>query len=754
MKKMITLLVLFICASVLVGCNQIELGNNKYKLEVIDNWNLLVHPLEEEYEAGSTVEVHLHFRSGPSVGIRINGEILVAKEHSTTCEQLCELVRFTMPNEDTIIYTHQNGHIAKSCGDDNHTWDEGVIIQVPGGGEQLLYNCLACGETKTEDINNDNIPTAYIASHSGYHGASSITLDEENKTFTYFFSIINSYIGHGTYEYKDGYLILESDIDEQTWVFKVVDGALVFDLSLSDGHLWFITVPEKTAQLIYFLSDATEEEKIKTTLKISEGLRPMSSNDKIYTSYTKEFGLATAFILYGDAELVWDEAIEDIKFTYYDSGRIYIYYNGLIYTLTEAYEDGVLTLEDLINLLQVYSIREKFDNIPLETEIYFGPYHSWGDEFEDFFKEFNLFNSDYMINDYESYVNVYSKIPNLEFESLDEEWADEFFKNNLLIVKGRCVSGSTAYVPVDYYYSTVNNEIIMKYKNGSLGDAVFDVFIGYSIDIITVPKEIYESAKIAKIVLDYEQSKKDFIEEMNNTKPEYRYYFNPVKEVTCTYVFEDSDSINKVIEKYDLHNVFVGARISKLSAIKMLMIVFERELFTEAVYQKICQIKDGESSVKDFFITMEQFYTNSYIPDIDYYSNDKEELEYEVEKNLFSTSDKSFIIKSKEEYYAYLDYLLETAAYEYLKDNINSKRDLYDDSFFEENALIISKEIVRGSGSIKLTLDNLYIADNKVYIVVRTDAPGEGTGVMQYVTFAFIVKKSDVIDVTEVITLE
>ena len=151
---------------------------------------------------------------------------------------------------------------------------------------------------------------------------------------------------------------------------------------------------------------------------------------------------------------------------------------------------------------------------------------------------------------------------------------------------------------------------------------------------------------------------------------------------------------------------------------------------------------------------MEQFYINSYMPNIDYYTDDKEELEYKVEMNLFNTSDKSFIIKSKEEYDAYLDYLLEKAEYEYLKNNINSKRDLYDDSFFEENALIISKEIVRGSGSIKLTLDNLYITDNKVYIVIRTDEPIEGTCDMQFATFTFVVKKNDVINVTEVITLD
>ena len=753
MKKLLILIMLFICVFAFGGCNQYEVDDNKYNLEVVDNWNLLVHPLEEKYEAGSTIEVHLAFRSGPSVGIIINDEVIVAKDYSTTCDPLCSVVSFTMPEENITIYTHQNGYIAKSCGDDNHTWDEGEIIQVPGGGEQLMYNCLVCGKTKTEDVNNE-IQNIFIASHSGSYGTSSITLDEENKTFTYFFSIISSYIGRGTYEYKDGYLMLESEIDEQTWVFKIVDKALVFDLSLSDGHLWFTNVPEETAQLIYFSSNATEEEKIKATLEIGEGLRPMSSNDKIYTSYIKEFGPATSFILYGDAEVVWDETIEDIKFTYYDSGRIYIYYNGLIYTLTEAYEVGVLTLEDLANLLQVYAIREEFDNIPLETEIYFGPNYSWADEFESFFKDFNLFNSDHIINDYESYVDVYSKIPNTEFELLDEEWADEFFKSNLLIVKGRCVSGSVNYVPaVEYYYSTVNNEIIMKYKN-QIGEVVGDVFIGYSIDIVTVPKDIYESIKIAKIVLDYEQNKKDFIEEMKNINPEYSYYFNPVDEVTCTYVFEDSDSINEVIEKYDLHNVFVGASISNLSSIKMLMIVFERELFSETVYQKICQIKDEEPYIKDFFITMEQVYINSYMPNIDYYTDDKEELEYKVEKNLFNTSDKSFIIKSKEEYDAYLDYLLEKAEYEYLKNNINSKRDLYDDSFFEENALIISKEIVRGSGSIKLTLDNLYIADNKVYIVIRTDEPIEGTCDMQCATFTFVVKKNDVINVTEVITLD
>ena len=267
-------------------------------------------------------------------------------------------------------------------------------------------------------------------------------------------------------------------------------------------------------------------------------------------------------------------------------------------------------------------------------------------------------------------------------------------------------------------------------------------------------KKEVEHNDIANVVLEYEKKEKDRIRKLSNAKPEYIYYFNPVEKVTCTYVFEDSNSIYRIIEKYDINNVFAGACINNLDSIKMLMIVFERKQFTEDIYQKICQIKNEESAVKNFSIKMEKPYIKSYMPNIDYYTNDKEAIEYDVEKGLFNLSDKSLIIKSKEEYDAYLDHLLEVAQYEYLKDDINSKRDLYDDLFFEENALVISKEIVRGSGSIRLTLNNIYVANNKLYIVIRTDEPEIGTADMQYVTFAFVLKKSDVIDVVEVITLE
>lgn len=60
---------------------------------------------------------------------------------------------------DQGILTQQNLiDIAKEDDYDckmGHSWDEGDLTQVPGGGEVMLYTCLVCGERKTEDIQND-----------------------------------------------------------------------------------------------------------------------------------------------------------------------------------------------------------------------------------------------------------------------------------------------------------------------------------------------------------------------------------------------------------------------------------------------------------------------------------------------------------------------------------------------------------------------------------------------------------------------
>ncbi len=265
------------------------------------------------------------------------------------------------------------------------------------------------------------------------------------------------------------------------------------------------------------------------------------------------------------------------------------------------------------------------------------------------------------------------------------------------------------------------------------------------------------SNRIAQIVIDYENSLKAEIDKLQEENPEYNYYYHPVEEVHCTYILEDNASADAIVEKYNMKNVFTEAKVSSLNAIEMIYMIFDRDDFTEAMHQKIQQIREEESLIEDMFVSMERTWIKSYMPKIEYYAEDATVLSYESAIGM-NLGDNSFIIKSKEEYNNYLNYLLEIAENDYLKEylqeRINGLRDIYDEAFFEENALIITKMIVRGSGSIKVTLNNLYVSENKVYVVVRTDIPSMGTDDMQYRTFAFKVSKNEVANVDEVITLE
>ena len=187
----------------------------------------------------------------------------------------------------------------------------------------------------------------------------------------------------------------------------------------------------------------------------------------------------------------------------------------------------------------------------------------------------------------------------------------------------------------------------------------------------------------------------------------------------------------------------------------MISLIFDRDYFTEEVHNKIKQIKDEESAIESLFVDMERINEFTYMPNISYYCDNASKLEYnEINSLLNLENSRDFIIKSKEEYDAYIDDLLEINEYDYLTDIIHNQRNLYDDAFFSDNAIIITKVLVRGSGSISLTIDNVYLSDGKIYVVVKTNVPSIGDAAMQYKNFALIVKKSEVLNINEVITLE
>lgn len=260
---------------------------------------------------------------------------------------------------------------------------------------------------------------------------------------------------------------------------------------------------------------------------------------------------------------------------------------------------------------------------------------------------------------------------------------------------------------------------------------------------------------VAQILIDHEEELKEEIRKLNEENPRCEYYYHPVGKVYCIYHLESNVSPDAIVEKYDMSNTFAAAGISTLKYSEQICIAFDRDDFTEAMHQKFKQIKDEEALITDLDIRFETFFATSYMPKIDYYAKDVIELDYEQIESIWNKDDnQGFILKSKKEYDDYLNGLLETIEDKYLKAQINSQIDLYDASFFKENALILTKMIIRGSGSEDLTVNNLYISENKVYVVVRTDVPTMCTDDMQYTSFTLAVSQSEVIHVNEVVTLE
>ena len=233
-----------------------------------------------------------------------------------------------------------------------------------------------------------------------------------------------------------------------------------------------------------------------------------------------------------------------------------------------------------------------------------------------------------------------------------------------------------------------------------------------------------------------------------------------VDKVYCYFVLDSGASADAIMAKYDMKNLFSVADVSALNAIKMIGVIFDRNDFTEDMHQKIKQISEDEALVENLYVEMERAWYQSYMPKIEYYTDYETVLKYEPAPYAVSTENSKDIIRTKAEYDSYLDELLESwVAFDYVMANyqietINTARDKYDEAFFEENALIMTRRITRGSGSIKLTVNNLYVSENKVYVVIRTDEPAMGTCDMQYAFFAFVVDKDDVVGVNEVVTLD
>ena len=273
-------------------------------------------------------------------------------------------------------------------------------------------------------------------------------------------------------------------------------------------------------------------------------------------------------------------------------------------------------------------------------------------------------------------------------------------------------------------------------------------------------KDSSASSNVAQVILDYEKKVRQSIAQKMEEKPGYEYFFSPVKQVTCYYYIEGSAKLaEEWVEEWGLSQLFPDARISPLGAIKMIMLTFDRDAFTEQVHSDLVKLDEDEAVIEKLDVRMEGASSSTYMPIISYYAKNAESIAY-TEAESFNNLDEenSYIIQSMEDLDRYFAHMLELAeGWQYREDLINAQKEKYAqyDEFFRENVLIVTKCIYRGSGSTKLTVEGLYVSRNQAYVVVKTAPPaGMGTCDAQYKTFAFVVPKAAVEGVTEVTTLE
>ena len=262
------------------------------------------------------------------------------------------------------------------------------------------------------------------------------------------------------------------------------------------------------------------------------------------------------------------------------------------------------------------------------------------------------------------------------------------------------------------------------------------------------------ASNVAQIVLDQEAMIKARTDQFRNERPDLVFLDLYVARVLSFLHVAKDASADELVKQYDLASAFPNGNISVYEYINYIIIDFPRNDFTEQVYQALEQFSEQEPMITGMSVEAYD-YSLRYMPYIAYYSASAAPITFTVTDTLPNLLyDQDFLIKSKQEYDAYLDLMLEHADFPNQKTVIESKRDLYDDSFFSENALIITRIITRSSGSIELTVNDLYCSEGKIYVIVRTDEPSSRDDDMQYTTFTVQVSQQDVAGIEQIITLE
>ena len=108
-------------------------------------------------------------------------------------------------------------------------------MYAPGTVKQFLESII---ESYTSNVDTETYRTYTFGEHDNILNYSYFVLHDDGK-FSFMFSLVSSYIGHGDYTLENDRLTLKTEDGKYVYCFDMVGDTMVFDAEASSKMLWF-----------------------------------------------------------------------------------------------------------------------------------------------------------------------------------------------------------------------------------------------------------------------------------------------------------------------------------------------------------------------------------------------------------------------------------------------------------------------------------------------------------------------------------
>ncbi len=273
--------------------------------------------------------------------------------------------------------------------------------------------------------------------------------------------------------------------------------------------------------------------------------------------------------------------------------------------------------------------------------------------------------------------------------------------------------------------------------------------------------------QVAPVVTKFEKKKAEEIAVLKEKMPGYVFDAdNRAGSVKYLFLLRNTaeGKAEKFVKQHHLKLRFPDAKIK--TGYGVITLEFKKDDYTKAVHYALTKLSK-KSSVLSASASVYSASSIKYKPDISLYAENPIKLEYKnddeshdislsvLDANEEGILDIDRILATKADFDAYVD--LFAAEFEGYPEAFQMVKDQYSEEFFETNALLITKQITRGNLGYGLTVDNVYLSDNKIYVVIRTSRPPSESYVLPALlekTFYLTINKDAIKGATELITLD